>query len=466
MTGTVNNPANAGAAAGQGEKPGARPTMINGFEPSAAGDLNPEVACAIERRDSVLGPGYRLFYQRPVEFVRGAGAHLFTPDGTDYLDAYNNVQSVGHAHPRVAEAVYEQLQRLNVHTRYLQESLVQYAQDLLSTFPDALARASFTCTGSEANDLAFRIARHETGHEGVVVTRTAYHGITDRVSSFSPSLGPRSPLGPNVRLVDAPDALRAARLGVTDLGGEMRRRVSEAIEDLRRHGYGLAAFYADAVFSSDGVYTDPAGFLVPVAEEVRAAGGMYVADEVQAGFGRTGEEWWGFQRHGIVPDLVTLGKPMGNGLPIAGVVLREGLGDKFGADMRYFNTFGGNAVSIAAAHTVLGIIRDEGLMDRAQRIGSRLRAELGTILTSSPHVAEIRGTGQFTGVDLVTDLDTLQPAVSLASRVVNDLSERKVLISATGVGNVLKIRPPLAFNDDDADRFLETFAGLRAVLDA
>jgi 4-aminobutyrate aminotransferase-like enzyme len=444
----------------------ARPTMINAFDPSAADDLNPETAHAIHRRNSVLGPGYRLFYERPVEFVRGAGAHLFAPDGTDYLDAYNNVQSVGHAHPRVAAAVYEQLQLLNVHTRYLQETLVRYAEDLLSTFPPPLARASFTCTGSEANDLAFRIAKHETGHEGVVVTRTAYHGITDRVSSFSPSLGPRSPLGPNVRIIDAPDALRAALLGVTDLGGEMRRRVCEAIEDLRRHGYGLAAFYADAVFSSDGVYTDPAGFLAPVADEVRAAGGLYVADEVQAGFGRTGEQWWGFQRHGFAPDMVTIGKPMGNGMPIAGLVLREGLGDKFGADMRYFNTFGGNAVSIAAAQAVLNIIREEGLMEQARRVGDRLRAGLGTILASSPHVAEIRGAGQFTGVDLVTDRGTLQPDVDLAARVVNDLSERKVLISATGVGNVLKIRPPLAFNDDDADRFLETFDGLRAVLGA
>jgi 4-aminobutyrate aminotransferase-like enzyme len=431
------------------------PTMVNAFDPNTIDELDDELGDTIRRRDKVLGPGYRLFYRRPLEVVASSGCHLTARDGSDYLDVYNNVPSVGHAHPRVVEAVNRQMGLLNTNTRYVHKPLVDYAERLVATFPAELTRATFTCTGSEANDLAFRIARYETGREGIIVTAGAYHGLTNTVASFSPSLGPQSPLGPNVRLIAAPDALRSP----TDLTTTMKARVEQAISDLERHGYGLAALYADSIFSSDGVFADPPGFLAGMLDAVHAAGGLYVADEVQPGFGRTGENWWGFQRHGIVPDMVTIGKPMGNGLPIAGLVLREHVAQSFGRDVRYFNTFGGNSVSIAAAHAVLDVIEDEGLIAHTALIGRRLREGISAIVGESSRVAEVRGAGLFLGVDLVKDRESLEPDRELASTIVNELYDRRVLISASGPGgNVLKIRPPLVFDSADSDRFLDALA--------
>ena len=435
--------------------PSASPAMVNAYDPSKAGDLDPGLRSKIERRGQVLGPGYRLFYDEPLEVVRGRGAHLFDAEGNDYLDAYNNVPSVGHCHPRVVEAVDRQTRLLNTNTRYVQDALVEYAEQLVATFPGELSKVSFTCTGSEANDLATRVAMHRTGSQGIIVTAGAYHGLTAQVASFSPSLGEGSPLGPNVRLIGAPDALR---LRGGDLHAHLREQVATAIHDLRRHGYGLAAFFADSIFASDGVYADPPGFLRSVIDEVHAAGGLYVADEVQPGFGRLGESWWGFERHGIVPDMVSLGKPMAGGLPLAGVVFRPEVAEEFGRSVRYFNTFGGNSVSIAAAQAVLDVIRDEHLMANAHRLGTLLREGLSALTANSGEVAEVRGAGLFIGVDIVTDREALTPDGERAARIVNALRRRRVLISASGPrGNVLKIRPPLAITDADCARFLATF---------
>lgn len=432
------------------------PTMVNAFDPADADGLDEDLLDTIRRRDAVLGPGYRLFYRTPLEVVAGTGSHLIAADGTDYLDVYNNVPSVGHSHPRVREAVNHQLAQVNTNTRYVQKSLVEYAEQLVATFPAELTRATFTCTGSEANDLAYRIARYETGNEGVIVTANAYHGLTSVVASFSPSLGAKSPLGSNVRVIAAPDTLRSP---AGDLAEVMADRVRAAIADLNRHGYGLAALYADSIFSSDGVYADPPGFLQGMVEAVHEAGGLYVADEVQPGFGRTGEGWWGFGRHGIVPDLVSIGKPMGNGLPIAGLILKAGVGERFGRDIRYFNTFGGSSVSIAAAQAVLDIIGDEGLIDNAHVVGTRLRAGISDILSSVEQIGEVRGVGLFIGVDVVEDRTDFAPNSRLAADLVNGLYDRKVLISASGpAGNVLKIRPPLVFSAADCDRFLDALA--------
>jgi 4-aminobutyrate aminotransferase-like enzyme len=434
----------------------ALPTMVNAFDPATADGLDADLLDTIRRRDAVLGPGYRLFYRTPLEVVAGSGSHLISADGTDYLDVYNNVPSVGHSHPRIRDAVNRQLAQVNTNTRYVQKSLVDYAEQLVATFPGELTRATFTCTGSEANDLAYRIARYETGNDGVIVTANAYHGLTSAVASFSPSLGAKSPLGSNVRVIDAPDALRAP---TEDLAEVMAARVRDAVADLNRHGYGLAALYADSIFSSDGVYADPPGFLQGMVEAVHDAGGLYVADEVQPGFGRTGEGWWGFSRHGIVPDLVSIGKPMGNGLPIAGLILRAGVGERFGRDIRYFNTFGGSSVSVAAAQEVLNIIRDEELIDNADVIGRRLRAGITEIVGSAEQIGEVRGAGLFIGVDVVEDRARLAPDGRLAAELVNSLYDRKILISASGpAGNVLKIRPPLVFSADDCDRFLDALA--------
>lgn len=440
-----------------------RPTMVNSYDPATAPQLPARSQALLERRQRVLGPGYRLFYANPVEVVRGERAHLFDADGNDYLDAYNNVPSVGHCHPVVTEALSRQAATVNTNTRYLTEGVVAYAEDLLSTFEPTFEHVTFTCTGSEANDLAYRIARHETGREGIIVTRNAYHGLTARVAEFSPSLGIGSPLGPHVRLIDAPDASQVDG----DLGAHFAAQVRSAIHDLTRHGYGLAAMYADTIFSSDGIYADPPGFLAAAFDAVHTAGGLFIADEVQPGFTRLGSSWWGYQRHGIEPDMVTLGKPMGNGMPIAAVVQRKGIGEQFGRDMRYFNTFGGNSVSIAAAQAVLTTIRHERLLESVRAVGEVLKNGIVAIIGDNPRVSSVRGAGLFIGVEVRKpgpDGQSL-PDAELAAKYVNELRERRVLISASGPeGNVLKVRPPLCFDTADAGRFLTAFESVEGLL--
>ena len=393
-----------------------------------AGDL-------IARRNAALGSAYRLFYASPVEFARGEGVYLYDPDGNAYLDAYNNVPSVGHSHPRVTEAVTRQLATLNTHTRYLTAGLVDYAERLLATHAVEAGQAMFTCTGSEANDLALRIARHRTGGTGVIVTANAYHGVTAAVAELSPSLG--IPPAAHVRTVPAPPRAQD---------------VAAAIAGLRRNGIRLAAFLADSLFSSDGVLPD-APELTAVAGLVHEAGGLYIADEVQSGFGRTGSHLWGYQRHGLDPDIVTMGKPMGNGMPIAGIVARHDVLEDFGRTARYFNTFGGNPVCVAAAAAVLDVLESERLPANSEATGAYLKAGLTRLADGSPCLAEIRGAGLYLGVD-VTDAGGA-PSGELAAAIVNGMRERRVLISATGpFGHTLKIRPPLPFDRTHADRFL------------
>ena len=439
-----------------------RPTMVNGFDDARLGQLAPELKSAVERRSRVLGSVYRLFYDEPVEVVRGAGTYLYDSSGNEYLDAYNNVPCVGHAHPRVVEAIARQAGTVNTNTRYLQPAVVDYAEDLLSTFPAPLTNIVFTCSGSEANDLALRVARYVTGRQGIIVTANAYHGVTSAVAGISPSLGVNSPLDPCVRTIPAPDQ----RVAGGGLDAYLRSQIRSAIADLARHGIGLAAFVADSVFSSDGVFTAPAGFLEPLLDEVHRAGGIYLADEVQPGFGRTGDAWWGFQRHGITPDIVTVGKPMGNGMPIAAAVFDPRLLADFGREIRYFNTFGGNTVSIAAAQAVLDVIRDEALIDNAAHVGARLLTGVEAVTANLDRVTAVRGRGLFLGVEVTRD-DGNGPAPDAAgaAAVVNELRRRRVLISASGPhGNVLKIRPPMAFRSADADRFLTEFDPVAALL--
>jgi 4-aminobutyrate aminotransferase-like enzyme len=431
--------------------------MVNGFDPSNLAGLPERARAQVERRNRLLGPTYRLFYGTPVEVARGQGVHLYDPDGQEYLDAYNNVPCVGHSHPRVAAAVSQQMATLNTNTRYIQNQILDYSEQLLSTFPDELGNITYTCSGSEANDLAMRVARYYTGNEGIIVTDNAYHGLTSQVAAFSPSLGLGSPLGRDVRTVSAPDGLRIPP--GQDVAGYMRAQVRTAIADLDRHGIGLCAFIADSIFSSDGVYADPAGFLRPIVDEVHRAGGLYIADEVQPGFGRNGDGWWGFQRHGIVPDIATVGKPMGNGVPISAAIFRPELLTEFGARIRYFNTFGGSTVSIAAAQAVLDVIRDEDLIKNARTVGAYLLDALQELSADSDHVAQVRGAGLFIGMDIVADRESKSPDGALAAKIVNGMRERRVLISASGpLGNVLKIRPPLPFTTGDADRLLEELA--------
>jgi 4-aminobutyrate aminotransferase-like enzyme len=432
------------------------PVMVNAYDGSRAGDLAPATRELLGRRERALGGAYRLFYDQPVSFVAGSGVFLYDPDGNAYLDAYNNVPSVGHSHPHVTEMVSRQLATLNTHTRYLTDGVVSYAERLLATHTvnsSEPGQAMFTCTGSEANDLALRMARQFTGGTGVIVTANAYHGVTAALAELSPSLGPGVPLGSDVRVVPAPAA-----------GVNFAAAVSWAISDLKRHGLKLAAFLADSLFSSDGVLPDPAGFLAPVAEIVRAAGGLYIADEVQSGFGRTGTHLWGYQRHGIAPDIVTMGKPMGNGLPIAGLVARADVIAGFGREARYFNTFGGNPVCVAAASAVLDVLEAEGLPANAAATGAYLKDAVTRLADGSPALGDVRGAGLYLGIDVIAPRTAGEPSGELAAVIVNGMRERRVLISATGpLGNVLKVRPPLPFGREHADQFLTVLA---EVLDA
>jgi 4-aminobutyrate aminotransferase-like enzyme len=430
--------------------------MLNAFDPSKVDGLDANEKMMIERRRKVLGPSYRLFYERPVQFVRGKGVRLYDKAGNEYLDAYNNVASVGHAHPRVVAAIAEQAATLNTHTRYLHDGILDYADRLLATFPAELSQVMFTCTGSEANDLALRVARRHTGGSGIIVTKLAYHGVTASVSAVSPSLGAAVPLGIDVRTVLAPDAYREPNV---DLATLLAERVQAAVDDLRRHGIQPAALLVDTIFSSDGVFSHPIGVLSKAVEVIRKAGGVFIADEVQAGFGRTGSTMWGFQRHSVVPDIVTMGKPMGNGHPIAAMVARPEVIKVFGEEARYFNTFGGNPVSCAAAMATLDVLQTEGLQENAAKAGERLRAGFRELAQQHDIVGDVRGDGLFIGVELVKDRATKVPAREETTWFVNAMREERVLISATGLhGNVLKVRPPLAFTPADADILLDAAA--------
>jgi 4-aminobutyrate aminotransferase-like enzyme len=430
--------------------------MANAFHPEMLTDLDSSTRAQIERRIRLLGPAYRLFYREPIEVTRGEGVMLFDQQGSRYLDAYNNVVSVGHANPRVVQAVQNQMHTLCTHTRYIQDGILNYAEQLLPTFGGDLSERGhmmFTCTGSEANDLALRIAQHHTGKRGVIITAEAYHGNSYLTAGISPSLGSKSPLGTWVRQVPAPDPYRVAH---ENLAGWFAEQVSRQIEDLERHGEGVAAFIVDSAFSSDGILTHPTNVLASVAEVVHRAGGVFIADEVQSGFGRLGDSLWGYQRHGVAPDIVTLGKPMGNGFPIGGIAVRHDVVEGFGRDLRYFNTFGGNTVAIAAAQATFDVIRDEHLLENAARIGDIIRAGVRDLAKQYQGIGEVRGAGLYIGVEFVKDRDSREPDPLAAAQIVNEMRQRRILISATGASaNVLKIRPPLIFNEAHAAQLLD-----------
>jgi 4-aminobutyrate aminotransferase-like enzyme len=434
----------------QTDKPKA--TMINGFDASKLATLPERERNLIERRQALLGPSYRLFYENPLHVVRGEGVWLYDADGKAYLDAYNNVPSVGHCHPKVVEAISRQAAILNTHTRYLGDQILSYSERLLATFPTELNRVMYTCTGSEAVDLALRIATHYTGGTGIIITENAYHGVTAAAAAISPALGPNMPLGEHVMTVPAPDSYR---IEGQDLAANFAADVQAAIDFMLRRGIKPAAFIADGIFSTDGIFSDPAGFLKPVLDVVHKAGALYIADEVQPGFGRTGEAMWGFQRHNIMPDIVVMGKPMGNGLPIAAAVMKAEVQERFGQDIRYFNTFGANHVSIAAANAVLDVMEEEGLQDNALKTGNHMLAGMRDLQAKFECIGDIRGSGLFLGLEFVSDRSTKAQDGAFALKVVNGLRDDGLLISAAGIhGNTLKIRPPLPFTIEHADIFL------------
>jgi 4-aminobutyrate aminotransferase-like enzyme len=432
-------------------------TMLNAYTPGK-GQLSPEDEALAIRRAKALGPAYRLFYETPVHLVRGEGVHLYTPDGTAYLDCYNNVASVGHCHPRVVEALAKQAATLATHTRYLHDGILAYATRLLALFPPDLSNVMFTCTGSEANDLALRIARAATGGTGVIVTDNAYHGVTLATAEMSMSIGPAVAPGPTVFPIPAPNAQNYP----TGIAQGFAQAVTNACDRMAEQSLKPALLIVDTIFSSDGVYPAPAGLLAPAAAAIRAKGGFFLADEVQPGFGRTGSHFWGFQRHGVVPDMVSMGKPMGNGYPMAGLVLKPDTIAEFGASARYFNTFGGNAVAAAVGLAVLDVIRDEGLQQNAANIGATFMQGLRSLAQRHDALGETRAAGLFIGQTILTDG---KPDPTRTARLVNALRENHILISSTGPkGDSLKIRPPLPFSAENVDQVLTTLDKLLPTL--
>lgn len=432
----------------------------NSFDMRRVDELDGTLRDLVERRKA-LGSCYRLFYQKPLHLVRGEGCRLFDADGTEYLDMYNNIPSMGHSNPYVTRAVTDQLQLINTHTRYVHENILDYAERLLKTLPDGIDRIMFMCSGSEANDLAVRCVQSYTGGEGIIVTAEAYHGNTALISGLSPSIGNEVAMSPTMRMIPTPDTYR---LGTEDIGDWMCARIREQIADMRRHGIKFAGVLFDSIFSSDGVIPGKPGFLQPVVDLVHEEGGLYIADEVQPGFCRTGEAFWGFGRHGITPDVVTMGKPMANGIACSAMAIREDVLDAFAKSAPYFNTFAGNPVAMAAAQAVLRYIEDFAMLDHVRVMGDRLLAAVRQLAGDHRCLGDVRGAGLFLGVDIVRP-GTTEADRETAVKLIEVLRENRVLISLCGAyGNVLKIRPPLVFGEDDLWFFIEALdASLSAV---
>jgi 4-aminobutyrate aminotransferase-like enzyme/Ser/Thr protein kinase RdoA (MazF antagonist) len=411
----------------------------------------PSVDAELATRRSVLGSALEpLSYRRPLHLVRGRGAWLEDADGNRYLDAYNNVPVVGHAHPRVVDALARQASLLNTNTRYLHEHVVELAERITASMPDELDSVMFVNSGSEANDLAWRIASTVTGGDAGLVTDWAYHGVTARIADFSPSEWNDGVQPDGVETFAAPNTYRGPFADASDGAALAAKEIEAAVARLAGRGGRPAALYIDSLFSADGIFTPEASVVRALVEAAREAGALWVADEVQSGHGRTGSDLWGFSTWGITPDFVTLGKPMGNGHPIAAVVTRSDLVDRFARTTTFFSTFGGNPVACAAALAVLDVIEDEGLVARAAEVGDELRDALRSLAERHGSIGDVRGRGLIAGVELVVDRETREPDRDLAARVNDEMRERGVLIGSTGRHrNTLKIRPPLAITADE-----------------
>jgi 4-aminobutyrate aminotransferase-like enzyme/Ser/Thr protein kinase RdoA (MazF antagonist) len=410
-----------------------------------------------ERRGRALGPSYRLFYDRPVHLVRGEGTWLYDADGRRYLDCYNNVASVGHCHPHVVSALARQAATLNTHTRYLHDNVVRYAERLAATMPGGLRVCYFVCTGTEANDLAIRIARVVSGQEGVIVSDDSYHGNSNVVGAASTCMYPKSEQPAWIATVPPPNGYRGEfRYGTPDIGPKYAAHIDAAIARLHERDQGAAAWLCDIVFDSNGTILPPAGYLEYTARAIRAAGGLFIADEVQSGFYRTGDEMWAFRYADVVPDIVTLGKPIGDGHPIGAVITTPAIAAKFAEKFSYFNTFGGNPVSAAVGMAVLDVLEREGVQQNVVAAGGVLEPGLAQLAAKYPLVADVRGKGLFWGLEIVRDPVTRAPAVAEADRIMNLLREDGFLLGRTGAfDNVIKIRPPLVFTPDHARMLLD-----------
>ena len=417
--------------------------------------LSEQSAELIERRTRLLGPNVSTFYDEPIHFVKGEGVWLWDAEGRRYLDCYNNVPHVGHCNPRVVEAICRQASTLNTHTRYLHGGILDYVERLTGTMDVSLDTAILTCTGSEANDIALRMAEGMTGRRGIIATDATYHGNTSLVSQLSKSNIPAVGfgLGQYFRFVEAPDSFR----NPDPDGTRFADAVAEQIAEHEKSGLGFAALIVCPYCRNEGFPDHPDGWLEPAADIVRKAGGLLICDEVQSGFGRTGTHMWAHQKMGAVPDIMTLGKPMANGHPVGGVVTRTEILTKFRKGYRYFNTFGGNPVSCAAAMAVLEEIEDKQLLENARTVGKHARSRMGALARKYEFIGDVRGSGLIFGAEMVLDRDSKEPASAFTDRVINEMRQRGIIHSKLGRHkNTLKIRPPMPFSVENADLLFDT----------
>jgi len=421
----------------------------------------PDFAETLTQRRSLLGKSLSISYQHPLKIVRGWMQYLYDETGHAYLDVYNNVPLVGHSHPRVVKAAQEQLALLNTNTRYLHDNVNRYAERLTQLLPEPLRVCFFVNSGSEANELALRLARVHTKREDVIVLEHAYHGHTSTLIDISPYKfdGPGGGgKKPWVHVAPLADDYRGPyRRDDKQAGAKYARHVAETLERTQAEGRGVAAYIAETLPSVGGQIIFPPGYLAEVYSHVRAAGAVCMADEVQVGFGRLGTHFWGFETQGVVPDIVVLGKPIGNGFPLAAVITTAEIAESFNNGMEFFSTFGGNPVASAAGLAVLDVLEEEHLQEHALQTGTYLMRSLKSLQERNTLIGDVRGSGLFLGIDLVLDRDTREPAPLQASYVVNRLRDCGILTGTDGPHhNVIKLRPPLVFSQADADLFVRT----------
>jgi len=419
----------------------------------------------LELRTQYLSPSLSLSYEDPIHIVRGEGQYLYDAEGLRYLDAVNNIQHVGHCHPKVVSAAMEQNALLNTNTRYLDETIVRYAKLLTKKLPEGLDVCFFTNSGSESNDLALRIARCITGSKETIVLDGAYHGHLSSLIEISPykhnAPGGEGP--PDfVYSIPLPDSFRGIYRG-DNCTADYVNEVKKVIYKINDSSKTLSAFFVEALMGCGGQIVLPEGFIKKSFELVRMSGGLCIADEVQIGFGRMGTDFWGFETCGVIPDIVTLGKSIGNGHPLSAVVTTKEIADQFNNGMEYFNSYGGNPVSCAIGEAVLNVIEDEGLQENAEIVGSYLIEELFKLQSKYTFIGQIRGQGLFIGIELISNTDTLKPNKTLAAKIVNQMKDAGILISIDGPDhNVLKIKPPMVFNLENAN---ELVINLKTIFD-
>ena len=411
----------------------------------------------LELRKKYLSPSLSLSYDKPLHIVRAKGQFLYDSKGDRYLDAVNNIQHVGHCHPKVVSAASEQYGILNTNTRYLDETVINYAKDLTNYLPNGLTTCFFTNSGSESNDLALRLARTATDSKETIVLDGAYHGHVSSLIDISPykhnSKGGSGPPS-YVHTLPMPDSYRGKYRGDEALTGYIDE-LKNILYSIKKNGKNISAFVVESIMGCGGQLILPDGFLERAFELVRDEGGVCIADEVQIGFGRVGSKFWGFETANVQPDIVTMGKSMGNGHPLSVVVTKKQIADKFNNGMEYFNSFGGNPVSCAVGKAVLNVIEDEKLQQNAHKVGEYLLEKLKQIQGEFPLIGQVRGMGLFIGIELIKEKSKLIPAHAEAEKVVNEMMRKRILLSTDGPDhNVIKIKPPMVFSTENADELV------------